>query len=466
MMRRGLALMFSALVLATAAARGETGTAELPKDARQKLLAVRHVDQQYLLRGALAEYERLWARDPRWDAPVRDALALWLAPPDDAVAQESFPRLVALTDKALAAGCRDVLVRYLNARTKAEDPTLTYRERLELLREPIAELAKSHYPPVLALWADTNMVLRCKSPVGTMTEMLADAPLLARLSNGLASLPKVAQEYPAGGEGLRELVLRYYDVYCMMGNRDEAYGRVLAVADTVCGKSEMPLVIKALYNARSPKDKPGKDPMVTARQALAAAWEINPLSLQTALASLEFAADDAEMATWYGRAVALAPDDLSPRLIKAKWLLAREDKEGALKFARELVKEGDFRHRLPMVLVELHLAKGLRRGVEPGFDADYFADPDVFDDVKSVYEPLLAKYPGNIRDRTWYAVLASWCGKWKVADAQFRLLGEKADPSVTMGRPGYDYLRQKAAAKAAEKGEGKEGPRSNFRFQN
>lgn len=80
-------------------------------------------------------------------------------------------------------------------------------------------------------------------------------------------------------------------------------------------------------------------------------------------------------------------------------------------------------------------------------DPLYFAQPDVWADVKSVYEPYLRLNPYAHAKRSKYALLAAWAGQWAAADAQFKQLGDKVVKSVFDTPDELDRLRREATNK-------------------
>ena len=141
-----------------------------------------------------------------------------------------------------------------------------------------------------------------------------------------------------------------------------------------------------------------------------------------------------------------------PRLVsrsaKRNWPIARH--EG--KFARECGKSDNWKARVPFLLVAAHatLSK-YPRGDRGKFalkpDPQYFALPDVWADVKSVYEPYLKLNPDAHADRSTYAMLAAWAGEWALVEAQFEQLGEKVVKSVFDSPEELERLRREAASR-------------------
>ena len=50
---------------------------------------------------------------------------------------------------------------------------------------------------------------------------------------------------------------------------------------------------------------------------------------------------------------------------------------------------------------------------------EYYQRPGVWEDVKAVYEPYLKQFPKAVNDRSMFAKLACWCGRWDECVASF-----------------------------------------------
>ncbi len=124
-----------------------------------------------------------------------------------------------------------------------------------------------------------------------------------------------------------------------------------------------------------------------------------------------------------------------------------------LAFGRECVKAGNWDARVPFLLIEAHLAlseypRGDRSTFAASPDPAYFAVSEVWDDVQSVYEPYLKRFPTAHRDRSKYARLACWASQWAEANRQFQVLGKNVDRSVFSSPDELSRLRKEAAEKA------------------
>ncbi len=145
------------------------------------------------------------------------------------------------------------------------------------------------------------------------------------------------------------------------------------------------------------------------------------------------------------------PDNRVACEIKRNYLLPRwyGSEEEVLAFGRECVRIGTAFNRIPLVLVTAHETLA-----ETAPDQNlYFAKPQVWTDIKSTYEKLLAdktrltKFPyGYLQDRAKYLHYAALCKQWTA----FLLLAKEFDGHFDVKAFGsqamYDFYLKKAAA--------------------
>jgi len=127
--------------------------------------------------------------------------------------------------------------------------------------------------------------------------------------------------------------------------------------------------------------------------------------------------------------------------------------EEKLDFARQCMAGRNWRGRLAFILLEAHLMLSNQADDK----IQYLRQPEVWKDIRQVYETQLELFPQAVFDRSYYALMANQCGKWAEADRQFKMLGDKPDLKVFVSMASYNYQRKKAAknlgagAKDAEK---------------
>jgi len=149
----------------------------------------------------------------------------------------------------------------------------------------------------------------------------------------------------------------------------------------------------------------------------------------------------------FRRAVELDPDNLNMYDWKMRYLSPdwHGDEQKLLEFGHQCLATENWRGNVPFKLIEIHeiLASHTTD------TAEYFARPEVWQDVADVYEGHLANFPTDVKRRCEYAKYATKCGKWVIAHRQFDVIGDGFDQSVFASKASYDYLRKKAARLAA-----------------
>lgn len=156
------------------------------------------------------------------------------------------------------------------------------------------------------------------------------------------------------------------------------------------------------------------------------------------------------MEAWFERAMRLNSDDYLACRAKLEYLEPRwyGSEAEMLAFGRACRDTKNWEGRLPFILVEAHrrLARtSLSRGRLEDLSEGYYARPYVWNDIKSVYEPYLAKHPESLYDKSCYARLATLACQFKLADQLFKELGDKWWRSVFAGGADYEFLKDAAS---------------------
>jgi hypothetical protein len=137
----------------------------------------------------------------------------------------------------------------------------------------------------------------------------------------------------------------------------------------------------------------------------------------------------------------LNPDDVEVCDLMLDNLPLREK----LAFGRQLLAERNWRGRLPMILVSAHEAMANAANDK----TEYWRQPDVWKEIRQVYDTYLEYFPESVYDRSYYALAANRAGQWAEADQQFKILGDKPSLKVFGSMTSYNYQRKKAAKNVA-----------------
>jgi hypothetical protein len=158
------------------------------------------------------------------------------------------------------------------------------------------------------------------------------------------------------------------------------------------------------------------------------------------------------MELWFSRAMGADPHCLSACLTKSlylqpKWLGSEKE---VLEFGRWCVAHGEGKDRIPTVLLTIYT--DLQKLGHAG-DA---TEPAVWNDIKSVYEKLLAdktlmqsNRTRYLRDRADYLKAAVDAKQWTDVSALMKNFGTDVDIETFGGQALYDYSRKKAETEAA-----------------
>jgi hypothetical protein len=151
------------------------------------------------------------------------------------------------------------------------------------------------------------------------------------------------------------------------------------------------------------------------------------------------------MEKWFGRALAADPDNFDACIVKLRFLLPRwhGSHEEMVAFGRECLAGQNWAGNLPYVLARAH-SDVAREMMDP---QQYLAQPQVWDDIRSVHEGYLKVFPDAPRAAWHRNRLAKWacdCGQWDAAWEAFSRIGDNPDLTVFRSRALYDYYRRKA----------------------
>ena len=188
-----------------------------------------------------------------------------------------------------------------------------------------------------------------------------------------------------------------------------------------------------------------------AEEALTKAWEMDPTSPDAAVAMIDVELGQGKgrdvMEKWYRRAMEADPDNLEAvrekmYYLTPKWHGSAED---MLAFGRELVAQKNYYAFLPGYLASAHTTLS-SYATDPD---EYFHDPQVWEDLQSVFLPAIAAWPQDLGYRSRYAYFACKCGQWAEAKKQFDILGNDVMPERFGGREAMEKYRRMAIENAA-----------------
>lgn len=411
-------------------------------------------------------YEKIGHKDPKWDVNVRAALPFvvqyWEYKSETGAARTAYDLLT----KAVEAGCDDPLVLYARARTAESAGKLTNSVALHLDAANAMKERGAGYHPLRQGMAFARLAELIAGLKKGQTD--ADKQQAREwMDLAVAQLAKSASDPETPESLLSEASKSIVSTEMKLGkDRKVGLDRVNEVLKKARPDSLLPLLLKGEVYTDYAWDARGKgwantvtpegwklmaERLAEAEEALTEAWKKNPddseAPTQMLVVELGQGKGRAVMETWYQRAMAADPNNLSACKKKLYYLEPKwyGDEEQMLKFARELVAGGNWDARLPFELVVAHYTLA---GYTENREDYYKKNPAVWKDLQSVYEPYLKRRPDSVFDHSFYARYACWCGQWKVAKEQFDLLGDRVLLKPFKDRAEMERLR----AEAAEKG--------------
>ena len=453
---------------------GDAGTDQAAARARVAEAKARYARWQ--LATLAGDYDRLGVKDPRWDRDARDGLTQYGQYLADAPALDRLANAPPLREgakaalgRARAAGCTDPLVGCC-ALALGADPAgaAAVADRLE----------PSGYSPYWKFQASLRAAgaagrdLASRTGTSSRTALPTPAATNASLDRARGHLLDLLRDPgtpPAAGvravedflRVLRQIPLETGDRACeRLGEALDAPEGARAARDSAA-LSTAAGVFWAGYAWRGNDDfhadtihderwKPFQERLAKARRALENAWRLDPADTRAAIGLMRVERGQHEsrerLETWFRRALDSDPDSFAACLEKLAYLDPRWYGDGpqAVEFGHQCQATRNWAARLPFILVEAHrrLAAGAPK------PSDYWRRPDVWSDVRAVYEDCLAAArPDADYERSGFAWYACLAGRWKVAAGLFNALGDhpnlRAMGGLTPAR--YEQLAGQAA---------------------
>jgi hypothetical protein len=421
---------------------------------------------------SLAAYDGGGHTNPRWDAAVREAIVLHVRPAfDPNRSSRDEARIAGAMQKAIDLGCDDPFFLYIAANRyraeRASDPA----RALEMMDRAAGGVLAGNYPPVRKMMAAARRAAaRCAAEPGGVMAIASTRAATADVEQALALMPAVAKDGGTPRSVLLEAAGILYGVQVRLLKDDEeaALATVRKPLEAATpGTDAAALFAAEVYLSRAdamrtaPVNPRGRtraefdnerakkldELRSLARQSFDAALAVDPqdVAALTGVVHLLAYGDGFldEFDAWFDRAMAAYPNDLRACQLKAIFLERHAGVAERLAFARQCLAGANWPSRIPLIVVDTHLR--IARFDRP---EEHLSRPEVWDDVRAALEGYLKRCPNAVYDRTTYAKVACYAGRWAVAKAQFDRLGDDAAYEVFRGKPTYDYYRRRAEAMA------------------
>ncbi|SRR6266568_1227965 len=400
--------------------------------------------------------------NPHWDARVRAAFSAYAAYAR-ASQWDQYKPMVGAASAAMAAGCDDPMIRYMDARYRLADEGVSAEEfALAALRAHEA-LLDSRYHPVLKFYAGYRAVEAARTAdVGGnrgpllrfITAALED---LARDTNAPSAEVFDASEMWVNHTNERSwLDFILHDLqplmertwgheerwfrFCGMVEIQRAWGqRGRGFADTVPERG---------WEGFGEHLKKAEQPLKTA-------WQMNSKSAQTAYLMMRLELGQgrgrAIMETWFKRAMALETNYYDAASLMAFYLEPRwyGSDEETLDLGRACVASTNWGGHVPLVLVDTHhsLARYYKKADSP----EYWQRPEVWKDVQSSYDKFFRANLDAVGWRHDYARDAYLCGRYAEFLQQTKLFAGGTNFGFFGGEQKFREMLAKASAAAKSK---------------
>jgi tetratricopeptide (TPR) repeat protein len=411
---------------------------------------------RWIRENSLTAYDEVSDRNPKWNDLAREALSLATSWPRSAAQSE---RMRVVFAQAGEAGCTDPLFIYYHALLYRSEPDADEHKTVEMLREAAAGATRRYPYPA---WIKCLVASRAEAATVGRPDLEAPAsdvipPITSRPSFIFEKQIKPQDNVP-------EPLL--YEMADMMsrehGNTGSKYWyeQLSKPFERYAPGSAYLHVLKGTCYGRHALTTRGEETKETpvewaaeererrlaiAQEELEKAYEMEPglVIVQTEMLRILFlrGAEREEIDKWFKRAMAINPDNYQVCTMMVEDLPT----ERKLEFARKCLESHNWRGRLPFMLVRAH--ELLANAADD--KNEYWKRPEVWKDLKQVYEVQFELFPQAVFDRSYYAMLANRSQQWAEADRQFKILGGRPAVRVFGSMASYDYQRKKAAKNAA-----------------
>ncbi len=412
-------------------------------------------------------------RDPKWDAAALQGIKLlileWTKNPSRE--RDEAERAFLLFQQALQQGCEDPLVTYMYGWSGNATGRLPAHRLKELFVLAAERLKKHPYPPVreaymygrAALWtAQSDGRLRGK-PLQQVKHWLALV---------LKALAAHAKEKYVDTQSILEITNFFMDAHRFINkNRKVAFDQIDQVLKAALPNHPAPLIVEGRFLISYAWDARGggwassvtkngwklmRERLAKSAEVLTKAHEMNPglefAAVQMLAVELGQGQGDERSEKWFNRALEANPncyDACAKRLyyLEPKW---HGSQEKLLAFARQCYDRKNWEGGLPFILLSAHNKLSYYGSNGYGKDASYFKSDAVWEDLQSIFEGHLKRFPKdryNLGRYAWHAVMAE---KWEKAHELFEKLGDRPALSAFGNLMKFDALRRRAAQRAGK----------------
>jgi hypothetical protein len=392
-------------------------------------------------------YDKVGKKDPRWDKQVRAtmdlAARLFSQQVDPTI---TFDEVNKSAKAAIDAGCDDPLVGYLYNRTTVGANFPGEEEAIRRMNASAKAISASRYPAfrrAVVLLVAGGYELYRETPTEASKkegERYFDA-ILALLPESVASEERTT----FWEDGWYDRSLECIRAYRKLGmDAEAAYARVDAKLAKHPELEVLRLQVRGTFwlnygweartNAFAPAVPAGgfdslEKRLGEARKAFNEAWKLRPDDARTAVYMLDIdksiGGDRATMELWFDRAMKANGDQYSACLTKLDWLDPKwhGTPEEMLAFGRACRETRNWRVGITLLAGAAHFR--YYNMIEPAERSKYLSSPEVWSEIKAVYDEYLEHHPSHDIPRSKYATLCYLSNHFPEAHAQFEILGDR-----------------------------------------
>ena len=396
-------------------------------------------------------YERVGKKDPRWDKPAREALDLAARMFSEQYEPVVRPADVhAATKKAVDAGCDDPMIRYLHARSSVGSDFPNWEEYDKLLQDASDAMGASKYSPYRrAVAMEAANGLRARRP---RLNQDGRVELQRKLDAILDLLPKSLAEDPRGDDwedGWYREINRLIGAHRHLGgDYKDAFDRVDARLARIKEIEPLRLAVKGNFllmwgwetrtnevavNVTDEQFRIFVSRLREARATLTKAWELRPGEPHVAERMLGVEkgigqGDRSTMEMWFERAMATEGDDHLACLDKLDWLDPKWYGDPAgdqmIAFGRACAATKNSHSGITLLVADAHFRHWARLP-QGNPRVQYMRDPQVWNDVRTVYLEYLKHHPDDDAQRSKFAMICYLGAHYPMAHEQFKVLGDR-----------------------------------------
>ncbi len=157
--------------------------------------------------------------------------------------------------------------------------------------------------------------------------------------------------------------------------------------------------------------------------------------------------DPEEMEKWFHLAVQIDPNYFPAYRTRMKYLYpvyyGDEAGQEMLSFVRQVAAKAPKGSRVPLLLADAHAQATGWFARRTGKNwKEYYQQPDVWKEIKQVYDAYLQVHPDSVIDRNKYAELAVFAKDYNEAVRQFQIIGTDIDTDVWSEKLFYECRRE------------------------